>query len=88
MRLEWCTHVAPVLTDYIGRMMQAGYDETFRLKTLEQLLKLIGWLRKTRKGPYLSIDTKPGSKQKEERKNSKFPGTGKTHGQLFWQMPS
>jgi hypothetical protein len=47
--------------------MQAGYDETFRLKTLEQLLKLIGWLRKTRKGPYLSIYTKISRHWKDPR---------------------
>ena len=31
-RLDWCTHVAPVLTDYMGRMMQAGYDKIYRKK--------------------------------------------------------
>jgi hypothetical protein len=33
-RLDWSASVAPVITDYMGRMMQGGYPETYRRNIL------------------------------------------------------
>ena len=37
-KLDWNESVAPVLTDYMGRMYQAGYDESYRRRVLERAL--------------------------------------------------
>ena len=37
-KLEWNENVAPVLTDYMGRMLQAGYDQSYRRRVLERAL--------------------------------------------------
>ena len=39
-RLEWETMVAPVLMEYLGRMMMAGYNEPYRKVTLERALAI------------------------------------------------
>ena len=39
-KLEWSDYVAPVLTDYCLRMKQAGYNEMYRKRTLEQALRV------------------------------------------------
>ena len=33
-------HVAPVLTEYLGRLMHAGYDEQYRRRTLENAIRV------------------------------------------------
>ena len=33
-KLDWEENVAPVLTDYMGRMLQAGYDQNYRRRIL------------------------------------------------------
>ena len=38
--LEWETLVAPVLMEYIGQMMMAGYNEPYRKVTLEHALAI------------------------------------------------
>ena len=38
--MEWETLVAPVLMEYIGRMMMAGYNEPYRKVTLEHALAI------------------------------------------------
>ena len=37
-RLDWQEHVAPVLTDYMCRMMVGGYPETYRRQTLKHAI--------------------------------------------------
>ena len=37
-KLDWNESVAPVLTDYMGRMYQAGYDKNYRRRVLERAL--------------------------------------------------
>ena len=39
-RLDWVQHVAPVLTDYMMRMKQAGYGEAYRKQTLLKALAI------------------------------------------------
>ena len=38
--LEWETLVAPVLMEYIGQMMMAGYNEPYKKVTLEHALAI------------------------------------------------
>ena len=42
-KLDWNESMAPVLTDYMGRMYQAGYDESYRRRVLERAL-VPGWV--------------------------------------------
>ena len=44
-RLEWDTHVAPVLMDYIARMIEAGYNEHYRKVTQEQTLDVFDQMK-------------------------------------------
>ena len=39
-RLDWSTSVAPFLTEYMLRMLRAGYDEMYRRRTLEQAIRI------------------------------------------------
>ena len=40
MRLDWKTEIAPVITEYMARMMQAGYPEKYRRDTLSRALRI------------------------------------------------
>ena len=37
-KLDWNGSMAPVLTDYMGRMYQAGYDKSYRRRVFELAL--------------------------------------------------
>jgi hypothetical protein len=39
-RLDWKTEIAPVITEYMGRMMHAGYPEKYRRDTLSRALRI------------------------------------------------
>ena len=39
-KLNWDEHVAPVLSEYLGRMMAAGYSESYRKDILENALRI------------------------------------------------
>ena len=39
-RLDWKTEVAPVITQYLSRMMQAGYPERYRKDVLQHALNI------------------------------------------------
>ena len=36
--MDWNENTAPFLTDYMGRMYQAGYDQSYRRRVLERAL--------------------------------------------------
>ena len=38
VKLDWDTYTAPILSDYMGRMMQAGYSENYRMHVLKNAL--------------------------------------------------
>jgi hypothetical protein len=40
MRLDWKTEIAPVITEYMARMMHAGYPEKYRRDTLSRALRI------------------------------------------------
>ena len=40
-RLDWNVEVAPVLTDYMGRMLTAGYSEGYRKNVLMHAFKIL-----------------------------------------------
>ena len=40
-RLDWETEVAPKISVYLSRMMEAGYTERYRRDTLERCLKIL-----------------------------------------------
>ena len=44
-RLEWDPHVASVLTDYLARMMDAGYNEHYRKVTIERALAIFDQMK-------------------------------------------
>ena len=44
-RLNWQEETAPFLTDYMARMMQAGYKEAYRKRTLEHALTIFDKMR-------------------------------------------
>ena len=39
-RLDWQETVAPILTDYMKRMMEGGYDERYRMSTIKHALRI------------------------------------------------
>ena len=39
-RLDWTEHVAPVLTEYMRRMMAAGYKENYRKNILQNAISI------------------------------------------------
>ena len=45
-RLDWQSQVAPVLTDYMGRMLLAGYSEGQRKSILQQALNIYDCMKK------------------------------------------
>ena len=45
-RLEWGTDVVPVLTEYMSRMMAAGYDEKYRGSVLTNALRIFDKMKK------------------------------------------
>ena len=40
MRLDWKTEVAPVISTYMARMMQANYSQNYRRDTLNRALRI------------------------------------------------
>ena len=40
-RLDWNEEVAPMLTDYMGRMLTAGYTEGYRKNVLMHAFKIL-----------------------------------------------
>jgi hypothetical protein len=44
-RLEWDPHVSSVLTDYLARMMDAGYNEHYRKVTIERALAIFDQMK-------------------------------------------
>ena len=40
-RLNWNEEVAPVLTDYMGRMLTAGYSEGYRKNVLQHAFRIL-----------------------------------------------
>ena len=40
-KLDWKKEVAPVITDYMMRMMQAGYEESYRKSILRRALNIV-----------------------------------------------
>ena len=45
-RLDWKVEVAPVLTEYMGRMLVAGYSEGYRKNVLQHALRIIDKMKK------------------------------------------
>ena len=45
VRLDWKDQVAPVVTQYMGRMMQCGYSEQYRKKVLVRAIRIYDKMR-------------------------------------------
>ena len=45
-KLNWDTDVAPVITEYMGRMKVAGYGQSYRKETLEKALRIFDQMKK------------------------------------------
>ena len=69
-RLDWSRHVAPVLTDYMGRMKEAGYDERYRKTTLEQALRMHDKMQEDEKDGNRPVN-RPKDWRREERRQEK-----------------
>ena len=68
--LDWKKEVAPVLTEYMQRMKDAGYSEGYRKRILQQALSIYdSKIREEREGQRPVY--RPKSWQKEERKKKK-----------------
>ena len=70
-RLEWKTTVAPVLTDYLGRMMQAGNGESYRRKTLESALRIFDRMKKDEEEGKRPIHRPKDWKEDERRRDKR-----------------
>ena len=74
--LDWNVSVAPVLSDYMLRMMQAGYPEKYRVDTLTRAFRIYDkMVKEDREGVRPLYRPKTWNvvtrrKQKEEKKNS------------------
>ena len=44
-RLSWANEVAPVITEYMGRLKSAGYSESFRKQTLLRALRIFDHMK-------------------------------------------
>ena len=58
--LDWNDEVAPVRTDYMGRMLTAGYSEGYRKNVLMHAFKILD-----RKKKDVQDDVKPMFRKKE-----------------------
>ena len=45
-QLEWSTEIAPVLTEYMRRMMISGYSQKYRIDTLTRALRIHDKMKK------------------------------------------
>ena len=43
--LDWSKDIAPVLSDYIGRMMRSGYSQKYRVEALNRALRIYDKMR-------------------------------------------
>ena len=69
-RLDWKTEVAPVITEYMRRMKDAGYGERYRKSVLEQAIAIYDAKKEEEKNGQRPM-YRPRSWQKEERRKKK-----------------
>lgn len=68
--LDWDTEVAPVITDYMQRMKDAGYGERYRKDILQQAMAIVDSKKKEERNGIRPV-FRPKMWQKEERKKKK-----------------
>ena len=70
--LDWKSCVAPVLTEYMSRMMQHGYPQRYRVDTLNRALRIHDYMveedRKGERPLYRPKDWNVVSRRKEKEK--------------------
>ena len=70
-RLDWTEHVAPVLTEYMRRMMAAGYKENYRKDILKNAISIFKIkLEKSKEG--ITPLNRPKDYRKAERRKEKI----------------
>ena len=69
-RLDWDTVVAPIITDYLGRMMLAGYSERYRKSCLGHAYRIHDKMKKEEEEGVRPIH-RPSEWNKEERRIDK-----------------
>ena len=69
-RLDWTDQIAPILTDYMVRMKEAGYDEKYRKLILEKAFKNHDRIVKDAEEGRTPVN-RPKDWQKEERMKDK-----------------
>ena len=74
-RLDWDTYTAPVLTDYMNRMREAGYNENYRKTVLVRALAKYDKMLKNEKDGVQPMN-RPKDWNKDERRLTK---RGKRH---------
>ena len=67
-RLEWDPHVASVLTDYLARMMNAGYNEYYRKVTLDRALAIYDRMKQNENDGIQPVNRPKDWQLKERRK--------------------
>ena len=69
-KLDWKTEVAPIVSDYMMRMKDAGYGERYRKSILEQALAIYDRKKEEERNGQRPV-YRPKSWQKEERRKKK-----------------
>ena len=70
-RLNWTEHVAPVLTEYMRRMMAAGYQEKYRKDILKNAISIFKIkIQKSKEG--ITPLNRPKDYKKSERRKEKM----------------
>ena len=82
--LDWDSSVAPVLSEYMLRMMQHGYPQQYRVDTLRRALRIYDHMvEEDRKVSGHYIDQKRGISQQGEKKNRRKSMSGPQRGDIL-----
>ena len=71
VRLDWDTEVAPVITEYMGRMKKAEYDEIYRKRVLDKALSIYDKMKREDAEGITPLN-RPREWKRDERRKKKF----------------
>ena len=72
VKLDWDTYAAPILSDYMSRMMQAGYSEDYRKHVLKNALARFDKRISDDKNGVSPMNRPTGYNQVERKKQKKL----------------
>ena len=82
--LDWEIEVAPVVSDYCGRMMAGGYSEKYRKDSLKHALAIYDDKVKKNDSGDVPLNRPKGYKKLERRKLKRWLCGSKHHPKCTW----